>query len=349
MPATSPAGSSVIETEDELEEVLSRPSAADAAAMAALEGDLLVLGVSGKMGPSLIRLARRACEKAGVSKRIIGVARFSNPGSREPLEKEGVETVACDLLDRAAVDKLPDCRNVLFMAGQKFGTQDNQPLTWAINSHAPGIVADRFRDSRIVSFSTGNVYPFTPVTSGGPAESHPTGPIGEYAQSALARERIFQYFSHCNGTAVTILRLNYAIDLRYGVLHDIAEKVLARKPVSLAMGHVNVIWQRDANSAALRSFPHCSSPALVLNLTGAATLSTRRLAEQFGEYWDIEPVFEGEESETALLSNAARCRELLDPETVPVEQMITWTAHWVEHGGRSLGKPTHFEERQGSF
>lgn len=349
MPATSPTGSSVIETEDELEEVLSRPTEADAAALAALEGDLLVLGVSGKMGPSLIRLARRACEKAGVSKRIIGAARFSNPGIREPLEKEGMETVACDLLDRAAVDKLPDCPNVLFMAGQKFGTQGNQPLTWAINSYAPGVVADRFRDSRIVSFSTGNVYPFTPVTSGGPVESHPTEPIGEYAQSALARERIFQYFSSCNGTAVTILRLNYAIDLRYGVLRDIAEKVLARKPVSLVMGHVNVIWQRDANSAALRSFTHCSSPAFVLNLTGAATLSTRRLAEQFGEYWGIEPVFEGVESETALLSNAARCRELLDPETVSIDQMITWTAHWVEHGGRGLGKPTHFEERQGSF
>ena len=349
MSTASPADPPLIETEEQLEEALSRPTAADAAAMAALDGDLLILGVSGKMGPTMVRLAKRACEKAGVKKRIIGAARFSSPGSREPFEREGVETVMCDLLDRAAVDALPDCRNVLFMVGQKFGTQDNQPLTWAINAYVPGIVAERFRESRIVSFSTGNVYPLTPVKSGGPVETDPTGPVGEYAQSALARERIFEYFSDRNGTLVSILRLNYAIDLRYGVLRDIAEKVYARKPIALAMGHANVIWQRDANSVALRSFEHCSSPAFVLNLTGAATLSVREVARQFGKHWGIEPILEGTEDETALLSNAARCRELFDAETVSLDQMIAWVARWVELGGRGLGKPTHFEEREGAF
>lgn len=349
MSATSPAETSSIETEEQLEEALSRPTDADAEAMAALDGDLLILGVSGKMGPTMVRLAKRACEKAGVNKRIIGAARFSSPGSREPFEREGVETVTCDLLDRVAVDSLPDCANVLFMVGQKFGTQGNQPLTWAINSYVPGIVAERFRDARIVSFSTGNVYPFTPVESGGPVETDPTGPIGEYAQSALSRERIFEYFSDRNGTPVAILRLNYAIDLRYGVLRDIAEKVYHRKPVALAMGYANVIWQRDANSVALRSFAHCSSPAFVLNLTGSETLSVREVARQFGKHWGIEPVLEGTENETALLSNATRCREIFDAETVSVEQMIAWVAKWVEQGGRGLGKPTHFEERTGAF
>jgi len=235
------------------------------------------------------------------------------------------------------------------MVGQKFGTQDNQPLTWAINSYVPAIVAERFRGSRIVSFSTGNVYPLTNAESSGPIESGPTGPVGEYAQSALARERIWEFFSARHGTPITILRLNYAIDLRYGVLRDIAEKVFTRKPVPLAMGYVNVIWQRDANSVALRSFANCASPPFILNLTGAETLSVRKLAHAFGKIWGIDPVFEGRESETALLSNAKLCRELFHPETVALDQMICWVAGWVERGGRGFGKPTHFEARDGSF
>jgi nucleoside-diphosphate-sugar epimerase len=349
MPATSHAEVPTIETEEQLEEVLSRPTQEDAGAVSKMAGDLLILGVSGKMGPTMMRLARRACEKAGVSKRVVGVARFSSPGSRQELEKAGVETIACDLLDRSAVDQLPDCANVLFMVGQKFGTQGNQPLTWAINSYVPAIVAERFRDSRIVSFSTGNVYPLTTAASGGPVESDSTGPVGEYAQSALARERIWEFFSARHGTEVAILRLNYAIDLRYGVLRDIAERVFARKPVSLSMGHVNVIWQRDANSVALRSFAHCASPPFVLNLTGAEMLSVRKLAGAFGKLWGIVPIFEGRDGETALLSNAKRCGELFDPETVSIDQMISWVAGWVERGGRDLGKPTHFEARDGSF
>lgn len=349
MPATSHTDLPAIETEEQLEEALSRPTGQDAAAVANLKGDLLILGVSGKMGPTMVRLARRACEKAGVNKRVIGVARFSSPGSREQLEKQGIETIACDLLDRSAVNQLPDCENVLFMVGQKFGTQDNQPLTWAINSYVPAIVAERFRESHIVSFSTGNVYPLTAVAGGGPVESDPVGPVGEYAQSALARERIWEFFSARHGTAVAILRLNYAIDLRYGVLRDIGERVFTRKPVSLSMGHVNIIWQRDANSVALRSFTHCAAPPFVLNLTGAATLSVRELAIAFGKRWSIDPVFEGRESATALLSNAKRCAELFNAETVTVDQMISWVAGWVERGGRGLGKPTHFEARDGSF
>jgi len=349
MPANLPTESPAVETEEQLEEALSRPSAADIEAVAKMEGDLLILGVSGKMGPTMARLAKRACESAGLDKKIIGVARFSNPGSRAALANDGIETIACDLLDRAAVDQLPDCRNVLFMVGQKFGTQDNQPLTWAINAYVPGIVAERFRAARIVSFSTGNVYPLSPIDGGGPVESDPVGPVGEYAQSALARERVWEFFSARHGIDVTILRLNYAIDLRYGVLRDIAEKVFTKKPVPLSMGYVNLIWQRDANSVALRSFAHCASPPFVLNLTGAETLSVRKLAATFGERWDIEPIFEGTERETALLSNAKQCADLFGPETASLDEMISWVAHWVQHGGRGLGKPTHFEARDGSF
>ncbi len=338
-----------IETEEELEERLSRPTQTDAAAMAALEGDLLIVGVSGKMGPSLARLAKRSCEQAGIEKKILGVARFSQPGAHEFFETHGIETRACDLLDRADLAKLPDCPNVLFMAGQKFGTSGNQPLMWATNTYLPALVAERFRDSRIVVFSSGNVYPLTLVTAGGPSEDHAMGPVGEYAQSALGRERMFAYFSTNHQTPVAILRLNYAIDLRYGVLRDVAEKVFERRPIDLAMGHANVIWQRDANSVALRAFEHCSSPPFVLNLTGTETVSVRSLAKKFGKIWGKEPVFEGTESETALLSDASRCREVFGPPEVSLDDMVAWTANWVGRGGRGLGKPTHFESRSGDF
>ena len=338
-----------IETEEELEERLSRPTQADTAAMAALDGDLLIVGISGKMGPSLARLAKRACEQAGVEKKILGVARFSQPGAREFFKTYGIETRACDLLDRDDLANLPDYPNVVFMAGQKFGTSGNQPLTWATNTYLPALAAERFRDARIVSFSTGNVYPLTPVAAGGSSEDDVTGPVGEYAQSALGRERMFSYFSAKHQTPIAILRLNYAIDLRYGVLRDVAEKVLDRRPIDLVMGHANVIWQRDANSVALRAFAHCSSPPFVLNLTGIETVSVRSLAEKFGKLWGVEPIFEGAESTTALLSDASRCRRMFGPPEVSLEEMIGWTAHWVGRGGRGLGKPTHFESRSGEF
>ena len=336
-------------TEDELEEALSRPTDEDVEAMRALEGDLLLIGISGKMGPSMARLALRASQRAGVERKVMGAARFSAPGSRDELEAIGVETIPCDLLDRKAVEALPDCPNVLYMVGQKFGTSTNQGLTWAINSYAPAVACERYAGSRIVAFSTGNVYPLTPVASGGPTENDPVGPVGEYAQSALARERIFQYFSERNGTKTAILRLNYAIDLRYGVLRDIGEQVAAGKPVDVSMGYANVIWQRDANSVALRAFGHVSSPPFVLNLTGAETISTREAAQKLGELLGKKPEFTGREAETALLNNAAKCKEMFAPETVTLDWMIEQVAGWIQAGGGSLGKPTHFQEREGRF
>jgi nucleoside-diphosphate-sugar epimerase len=326
----------IIDTEAELDEFLSRPSDADRDVLAALEGDIVVLGAGGKMGPSLVQRARRAAP----GKRIHAVA-------RAPVE--GIETLTADLLDRCQLAALPDAPNVIFIAGRKFGSTGNEPLTWATNALLPAMVAERYSGSRMVAFSTGNVYPFVAVGSGGATEETPTAPVGEYAQSALARERMFEYFSAKNGTPVTILRLNYAIDLRYGVLLDIAQKVFTRRPIDLTMGHVNVIWQGDANSACLRALSLCQSPARILNLTGMETLTVGTIANQFGERLGITPIFEGAESDTALLSNASRLHALLGPPTVGVEEMIEMTAHWVQGGRPSWSKPTHFETRSGRF
>jgi nucleoside-diphosphate-sugar epimerase len=338
-----------IATEQQLEEVLSRPSEADKRALRELGGDLLILGVAGKMGPSLAARARRAADEAGVKPRIIGVARFSDGTLRRQLEGAGIETIQADLLDPDQLAALPDVPNVLFMAGRKFGSTGDEPLTWAMNVLVPAMVARRYQQSRIVAFSSGNVYPFTPVASGGPTEDDPVGPVGEYAQSALGRERMFQYFSSRLGTPAVILRLNYAIDLRYGVLVDIGTKVLERRPIDLAMGYANVIWQGDANSVALRSFAHTKSPALMLNLTGPEVLSVRKVAEQFGRFFGVQPVFEGREAETALLNNAAQCARLFGNPQVSPDQMIEWIAGWLQGGGRLLNKPTHFEARDGKF
>jgi nucleoside-diphosphate-sugar epimerase len=339
----------IIANEEQLEDVLSRPGDADVQAMASLEGDLLILGVAGKMGPSLARRARRACDAAGVKRRNIGVARFSNPAMERELNDWGIETVAADLLQPGALDRLPDAPNVIFMAARKFGSTGAESLTWAMNTFLPGLVAQRYRDSRIVSFSTGNVYPLTPVLHGGPSETSPTGPVGEYAQSCLGRERMFQHFSTQYGTPVSIVRLNYAVELRYGVLVDIARKVCAGRPVDLRMGHANVIWQGDANSVVLRSLGHCQSPPFIVNLTGPETVAVRWVARKFGEYFGVEPVLEGAESETALLSNAGLCQKLFGYPSVPLEQMIEWIAGWVRSGGSNLNKPTHFETRDGKF
>ncbi len=339
----------IVSTEQQLEDLLSQPSQADAQAMAALDGDLLLLGVAGKMGPSLARRARRACALAGVKKRIAGVARFSTPGTREFLQANGIETIAADLLEPAALAALPDMENVIFMTGRKFGSTGNEHLTWAMNVFQPGAAAERFRNSRIVAFSSGNVYPLMPVLQGGATESTPPGPIGEYPQSALGRERILEYFSSRHGTPMTILRLNYAIDLRYGVLLDVGQKVFERRPVDLAMGHANVIWQGDANSVCLRSFALCQSPPAILNLTGPETISIRWLARRFGERFGVDPILEGAESDTALLNNAARCHRLFGYPAVTVEQMIEMVADWIGLGGATHNKPTHFETRDGRF
>jgi len=339
----------IIGNEQQLEDVLSRPSEADVSAIRAMEGDLLILGVAGKMGPSLAHRARRAVEAAGVKKRVIGVARFSDPAVQRELEEWGVETMAVDLLAPGALAKLPDAPNVIFMAARKFGSTGNESLTWAMNTFLPGLVADRYRGARIVSFSTGNIYPLSPVLEGGPSEKYPTGPVGEYAESCLGRERMFQYFSQLHGTKVALLRLNYAIELRYGVLVDIGRKVYGRCPVDLRMGHVNVIWQGDANSVTLRAFEHCQAPPFILNLTGPETLAVRWVARKFGEYFGVEPVLEGAEAPTALLSNAALCQKLFGYPSVSVEQMIAWIADWIAAGGSNLNKPTHFETRDGKF
>lgn len=336
-------------TESELEEFLSRPDARDIAAMKDLEGDILVLGVSGKMGPTLAMLARRAADQAGTKRRIIGVARFSSRGTRAALEKAGIETLAADLLDRASLEGLPSVANVIYMAGQKFGTSSDQPRTWATNVVAAWLAAERFAGSRLVAFSTGNVYPLTPVYAGGPREDDPVGPVGEYAQSALGRERVLSFSSARHGTPMVILRLNYAVEPRYGVLRDIADKVAREEPVDLAMGYVNVIWQRDANAVALRALAHGASPPLVLNLTGTQTLAVRELAARFGRAFGVEPRYRGEEQPTALLSNASRSASLFGEPPASVDEMVAWIADWVKQGGASLNKPTHFEERGGAF
>ena len=338
-----------MDTERELDEALSRPADADVAAMASLPGDLMIVGVGGKMGPSLAALAKRACDEAGTTKEIIGVARFSAPGLRDSLEQQGISTIRCDVLSRADLEALPDCPNVVFMVGYKFGSGEHPEMTWATNVYAPALVAERFSGSRIVALSSGNVYPFWPEESKGPAETDPAGPVGEYAQSVLGRERVLEYFSCRDRTPMTLLRLNYAIELRYGVLRDIADKVFHRKPINLSMGYANVIWQRDANSVVLRCFDHCSAPPFVLNLTGAEAVSIRSIARRFGTAFGVDPIFEGEEAPTALLSDATRCERMFGRPEVSLDQMIGAVASWVRRGGSSLGKPTHYEERKGAF
>ncbi len=335
--------------ERELEDLLSSPGEPDRVFMRELDGDLLILGAGGKMGPSLARRAQRAAAQAGVRKRIIAVARFSETSLRQRLEASGVETIAADLLDRDQLTGLPDCANIIFMAARKFGTAGDEPLTWALNTFLPARVAERYKDSRIVAFSTGNVYPLVPAACRGATEATTAAPVGEYAQSALGRERMFEYFSARFGTRVTLLRLNYAIDLRYGVLLDIGQKIFEHRPVSLSMGHVNVIWQGDANSICLRSFALCESPPFILNLTGPDIVPVRSIAQRFAEHFGVDPVFEGKESDNALISDASLCRRRFGDPEVSVDQMIEWVAQWIRIGGRVLNKPTNFEVRNGKF
>src|SRR6185312_7757918 len=307
---------------EQLDEFLTRPSRALAADLAALDGDIIVLGVGGKMGPTLARLARNAAP----DKRVIGVARFSAPELRDALEAHGVETIACDLLDRTAVQKLPQARNIIFMAGRKFGAQDNPALTWAMNVHVPALVAEHFRGSRIVAFSTGCVYPFVAIDSGGATEETPLAGPGDYASSCIGRERMFDYFSQTHGTPGRLFRLNYAIDMRYGVLFDVACKVRDDAPIDVTMGHVNVIWQGDANALALRW-----------------------LAQEFGARLGKKPRIVGIEALTAWLTNTAQAVRLFGPPPVFLATMIDWVAEWVAHDRPSFGKPTHYEVRDGVY
>lgn len=334
---------------EQLELALSTPTPELIETFRRLDGDLIILGVAGKMGPTLARMARLASDAAGTPRRIIGVARFSNSELADSLPRQGVEVVRCDLLDPRQVDALPDARNVIWMGGMKFGTTGQEHLTWAMNTVAPALICRKFRRSRIVAFSTGNVYGLSPVARGGSVETDPLRPVGEYALSALGRERIFEHFGRTLQIPTVLLRLNYAVEMRYGVLVDIARKVHAGKPVDLSMGSLNTIWQGDANAMALRALEHVAVPPCTLNLTGPETLSVRRVVERFGQLFHKMPIVIGNEAPDALLSNAQQAFRLFGYPATSVDQVMEWIAAWIAGGGSFLDKPTHFESRDGKF
>ena len=329
-----------------LEDFMTRPSAALVADLRGLDGDIAILGVGGKMGPTLARLARRAAP----DKRIVAVARFSEKGLKERLEGCGIECIAADLADREAVARLPEVKNIVYMAGRKFGSAGAEHLTWAMNAYVPALVAQRYREARLVAFSSGCVYPYVHVFSQGATEATPTKPPpGEYAWSVVARERLFEHFSKTHGTPGRLIRLNYAIDMRYGVLHDIARRVFEGKPLSLATGHVNVIWQGDANSQVLRALRHCTAPTSGLNVSGPETLSVRTLANAFAQRFGKPALLEGSEEPTCWLVNTGEAARLFGYPLVPVGRMIDWVAEWIAEGKPSWDKDTHFDVRSGEF
>jgi nucleoside-diphosphate-sugar epimerase len=332
-----------------VEDFMTTPSDALIADLARTPGDIMVLGVGGKMGPTLARMARRATDLAGGARRIIGVSRFTSAAQEHALHAHGVETIRCDLLDDAAVARLPLVPNVVFMAGRKFGSSGAESLTWAMNCLVPAAVCRRFEASRIVAFSTGNVYGLTRVGSGGSRETDVPRPVGEYAMSCLGRERVFEHFSGTGGTRVAILRLNYAVEMRYGILVDLAQRLLAGVPIDLAMGYVNLIWQAEANQMALCALEHAASPPLVINVAGAEEVSVRRATESLARALGRSATFTGVESPDALLSNGALGWSLLGAPRVDVARLVHWTADWVARGRPTLRKPTHFESRDGHF
>ncbi len=339
----------VIANESQLEELLSQPEKETVELFKKLEGDIIFLGIGGKIGPSLAHMAMRACHEAGVTKKIYGVSRFSNPKEKELVESFGIDIFAGDLLNRDFLESLPKVKNVFFLAGMKFGSEENLSLTWAMNSYLPALVAEYFKDSRIVAYSTGCVYSLVPVASGGSVETDKPEPVGEYAQSCLGRERMFEYGSTMYGTPVSLIRLNYAVEPRYGVLVDIALKVNNNVPVDLEMGYFNVIWQGDANNQVLRSVEETSSPAAILNISGPETLSVREVALEFGKLFGKEVRFTGKEAPTALLNNPSKAVGLFGRPKVPVNKIMEWTAGWIKNEHKLLGKPTHFEVRDGKY
>jgi nucleoside-diphosphate-sugar epimerase len=338
-----------IESEEQLDEIMTRPRPALIEFIKTLKSPLVLLGAAGKMGPSLAVLARRAAEAAESDLKIIAVSRFSSSDARTWLESRGVQTIARDLLERDALRPLPDSENVVYLVGLKFGTQQNPSLTWAVNTLVPTHVVERYRGSRMVALSTGNVYPLSPVSGLGSVETDSLTPLGEYCNAAVARERLFEYSARKHGTPLAVLRLNYAVDLRYGVLLEIAQKVWAGAPVDVTTGCLNCLWQGDANEMILRSLGLAAAPPAAFNLTGAARLSVRELALRFGELMSRPVEIVGREAETALLSNSARLCAALGAPATSLELLLKWTAHWVMQGGKVLGKPTRFEVRDGKF
>ena len=338
-----------IDSVETLEELLSRPTPAVVDMMRRLKGDILFLGAGGKMGPTMARMAKRATDEAGVERKIIAASRYSNPEAEASINAHGIETIRCDLLEADQVAKLPKSPNVVYMAGMKFGSTGQLALTWAMNAWLPSVVCQHFSESRIAAFSTGNVYGLSPLTLGGAVESDELSPIGEYAMSCLGRERMFEYFAESQETPVSLIRLNYATEMRYGVLVDVAQRVFDGKSINLAMGTLNSIWQGDANAQSLLALEHTDSPAWKINIAGPEQVSVRRVAEAFSAHMDKEVVFEGTESDTALLSNAQLSHEMFGYPSVSLSQMLDWIAQWVMAGGASLNKPTGFENRAGNF
>ena len=334
---------------EQLEALISEPNDGVIETMARLEGDIILLGVGGKMGPSLARMAKRATDAAGVQRKIIGVDLFPSGDVDKKLQGFGIETVKCNLLDKDALMSLPDAPNVVFMVGMKFGSTGNESLTWAMNAFLPGMVAQKYMNSNIVVFSTGNIYGLTPAVRGGSLEADIPNPTGEYAITAVGRERIFEHFSKTYGIPTAIIRLNYSNEMRYGVLVDIAQQVWDGKTIDVSMGCANVIWQADANAHVLQSFDYVSSPPFIVNSAGPEMISIRRVAEQFAELMGKDASITGCESQDALLSNGQLGHRLFGYPQVPVQQLMRWIADWVMRGGETLGKPTHFESRDGKF
>ncbi len=334
---------------EQLEDLLSLPTPELVQMMKHIDGDFMFLGVAGKMGVSMARMAKRACDEAKVKKRVIGVSRFSDAAQLSFLNESGIETIKGDLLDLTFINSLPNVKNIIYLAGMKFGSVGNEPFTWAMNSFLPGLVVERFKDSRIVALSTGCVYPLVNVDSGGSRETDAPLPIGEYAQSCLGRERLFEYGSQQYGTSVALIRLNYAVEMRYGVLVDIATKVFHGKTIDLTMGYANVLWQGDANDMILRSFGLCRAPAEHINISGAELVSVAKVAEQFGKLMSKKVSFSGKEAESALLVNVAKGHYLLGTPKIKLDRVLKWTADWVMNNRYLLGKATHFEVRDGKY
>lgn len=338
-----------IADENTLEDLLSEPSELAIRTFESVAGDVIILGAGGKMGPSLARMARRGADQAGSPRRIIAVSRFTNSSAEEQLNACGVETIRGDLLDEQFVSGLPNVPHVINMSGMKFGTSQGPALTWATNVVVPTRICQKYRDSRIVTFSTGNVYPLVSVAGGGSLETDLCEPVGEYAMAALGRERVFHYFSESLHFPMSIIRLNYAVEMRYGVLVDIAQKIWRDEPLDVTMGHANVIWQGDANAYALATLAITSVPPFVMNVTGPECISIREVALRFAELMNKRPTITGKETATALLSNSQQAIEIFGPPRVNLSQLVQWIADWTIRGGKLLGRPTHFEVRDGKF